>query len=135
MGPKAEAVSLLREREASLPPTPRILAAAHRAMIEGNREECLRFSAEGLASWADPEGRYYLATHLARLGETAHALAELNRCLDDGFACYRLLKRDPNVDSLRGLPAFDALSERASAQYRDACVAFADADGQRLFGL
>lgn len=104
-------------------------------MIEGNREECLRFSAEGLASWADPEGRYYLATHLARLGETAHALAELNRCLDDGFACYRLLKRDPNVDSLRGLPAFDALSERASAQYRDACVAFADADGQRLFGL
>jgi TolB-like protein/pimeloyl-ACP methyl ester carboxylesterase len=134
-GRQAEAIALQREREASLPPTSRTVAAAHRTMIEGNVEDCLRFTEEALASWPDPEGRYYLATNLARLGEIPRALAELGRCLDDGFVYYRLLKRDPNVDSLRGLPAFEALSERAAAKYREACMAFADADGQRLFGL
>lgn len=85
--------------------------------------------------WPDPEGRYYLATNLTRFGGHERALAELNRCLDDGFVHYRLLTRDPDVDSLRTLPAFDSLRTRAAERYRDACLAFADVGGQRLFGL
>ena len=134
-GRSAEAVALQREREASLPPTTRAVAASHRLVIEGDREECLRVTEQAIAGWPDPEGRYYLATNLARIGAPDRALAELNRCLDDGFIHYRLLKRDPCVDSLRTRPAFDALCERAAAKYRDACIAFADAGGQRLFGL
>jgi hypothetical protein len=58
----------------------------------------------------------------------------LNRCLDDGFIFYRVTKRDPTVDVLRPPPGFTALSDRAAAKYRDACLAFADAGGRRLFG-
>ncbi|HET7747531.1 MAG TPA: winged helix-turn-helix domain-containing protein [Vicinamibacteria bacterium] len=135
-GRHAEAIALQREREATLPPTARLMAAAHRLFIEGSdREECLRVTEQALAGWPDAEGRYYLATNLARLGEEERALAELNRCLDDGLIHYRLLKRDPGVDPLRGRPAFEALLERSAARYRDACIAFADAGGQRLFGL
>lgn len=136
MGRREEAIALQREREASLPPTTRAVAAAHRLIIDGTPgEECLRVTEQAIAGWPDPEGRYYLATNLARIGEPDRALAELNRCLEDGFIHYRLLKRDPNVDSLRTLPAFEALVQRSAARYRDACVAFTDAGGQRLFGL
>lgn len=135
-GRHAEAAALQREREAILPPTSRAVAAAHRMIIEGaDHQELLRVTEQAIAGWPDPEGRYYLATNLARIGEADRALAELNRCLDDGFIHYRLLRRDTNVDALRALPAFDALCERSAARYRDACVAFADAGGQRLFGL
>jgi hypothetical protein len=53
----------------------------------------------------------------------------------NGFIFCRVIRRDPAVDALRSLPGFTALSERAAAKYRDACLAFADAGGQRLFGL
>ena len=134
-GRHEEAIALQRTREATLPTTSRTVAATHRAAIEGDREECLRLATQAIAMWPDPEGRYYLATHFARFGESDRALAEMNRCLDDGFIFYRLIKRDPAVDSLRPLPGFTALLDRAAAKYRDACLAFADAGGQRLFGL
>ena len=134
-GRREEAIALQRKREASLPPTSRTVAAAHRAAIEDDKVQCLRLSAQALAMWPDPEGRYYLATHLARFGKPDRALAEIHRCLDDGFILYRVIKRDPSVDTLRPLPGFSALTDRAAAKYRDACLAFADAGGQRLFGL
>lgn len=134
-GRREEAIALQRKREAILPPTSRTVAAAHRAAFEGDKAECLRLSAQAIAMWPDPEGRYYLATNLARFGELDRALAEINRCLDDGFILYRVIRRDPAVDPLRQLAGFTALSERAAAKYRDACLAFADAGGQRLFGL
>jgi DNA-binding winged helix-turn-helix (wHTH) protein/TolB-like protein len=134
-GRRDEAIALQRDREANLPPASRAVAAAHRTFIEGNREECLPITERAVALWPDPEGRYYLATNLARLGRPERAFAELNRCLDDGFILYRVVKRDPAIDGLRTMPEFSALCERAAAKYRDACVAFADAGGQRLFGL
>jgi DNA-binding winged helix-turn-helix (wHTH) protein/tetratricopeptide (TPR) repeat protein len=134
-GRREEAIALQRKREATLPTTSRTVAAAHRAAIEDDKVQCLRLSAQALAMWPDPEGRYYLATYLARFGELDRALAEIYRCLDDGFILYRVIKRDPNVDTLRALPEFSALTDRAATKYRDACLAFADAGGQRLFGL
>jgi DNA-binding winged helix-turn-helix (wHTH) protein/tetratricopeptide (TPR) repeat protein len=134
-GRREEAIALQRKREAILPPTSRTVAAAHRAAIADDKAECIRVSTEAIAMWPDPEGRYYLATNLARFGESDRALAEMNRCLDDGFIFYRVIKRDPAVDTLRSLPAFRTLTDRAAAKYRDACLAFADVGGQRLFGL
>jgi tetratricopeptide (TPR) repeat protein len=135
LGRSAEAVVLLAERESTLPPASRAYLASIRTVIQGSHEECLTATEQALGGWPDPEGRYYLAANLARLGASDRALAELNQCLDDGFIHYRVLRRDPCVDSLRGRPAFDALCERAAARYRDACIVFADAGGQRLFGL
>jgi DNA-binding winged helix-turn-helix (wHTH) protein/tetratricopeptide (TPR) repeat protein len=133
-GRHEEAIALLREREEHLPATSRKFCESYRALLEGN-EHCPALTEQAIADWPDPEGRYYLATYLSRLGHTDRALCELNRCLDDGFVLYRLLSSDPNLDPLRRVPAFSALRERAAGKYRDACVAFADAGGQRLFGL
>ena len=133
-GRHAEAIALLREREEHLPSTSRKYSESYRALLEGN-EGCRALLEQAIAAWPDPEGRYYLATYLGRLGDTDRALRELNRCLDDGFILYRLLSSDPELDAVRGEPAFAALRERAAARYRDACLAFADAGGQRLFGL
>lgn len=129
-----EAIALLRERETHLCDA-RAFAASLRALVEGAEAECLRATEQAIAHWADPEGRYYLATHFARFGRADRALAELNASLDRGFIHYRRLARDPFLDGLRGTPGFEALRERAGAKYRHACVAFADAGGQRLFGL
>jgi hypothetical protein len=46
-----------------------------------------------------------------------------------------LLKTDPEVEILRDLPAFQRLLARSAEKYRDACLAFTHAGGQRLFGL
>jgi eukaryotic-like serine/threonine-protein kinase len=134
-GRAAEAIKLLREREAHLPETSRIYIASQRALFEGNRDECLRLTESAIARWPDPEGRYYLATNLARIGCADRAIAELNEALDRGFIHYRLLSHDTAVDSLRSMPSFNALLDRATARYADACVAFTDAGGQCLFGL
>lgn len=134
-GRQSDAIALLREREEHLPPTSRSYSESFRAWLEGKQEECRALLEQTIAHWPDPEGRYYLATFLGTLGHTDRALSELNRCLDDGFILYRLLASDPNLDCLRNVPGFSALCERAAARYGDACVAFADAGGQRLFGV
>jgi DNA-binding winged helix-turn-helix (wHTH) protein/tetratricopeptide (TPR) repeat protein len=134
-GRQEEALALLREREASLPLTSRTYAEALRATIENNPERRVRAVSKALGLWPDPEGRYYLATYLGKFGEPDRALAELNRCLDDGFIHYRLLKGDPEIAILREHAAFQPLLARSAEKYRDACLAFTDAGGQRLFGL
>ena len=134
-GRQDEALALLREREASLPLTSRAYLEALRAVIGNSPEDAVGAILHVLELWPDPEGRYYLATYLARFGEPDRAVAELNRCLDDGFLHYRVLKRDPEVEILREHPAFQSLLIRAAEKYRDACLAFTDAGGQRWFGL
>jgi hypothetical protein len=67
--------------------------------------------------------------------EADRGLAVLTQCLDDGFVHYRQLKRDSIFDPMRSQPAFGALVARAAVKYQEACLAFADAGGQRLFGL
>jgi len=134
-GRQDEAVALLREREAGLPLTARTYLGAIRAAIEGAPGECVRLATQAFELWPDPEGRYYLSTYVTRFGEYDRAVTELNRCLDDGFVHYRLLQRDPELEMLRGHPGFPPLLARSADRYRDACLAFADAGGQRLFGL
>jgi DNA-binding winged helix-turn-helix (wHTH) protein len=134
-GRQAEAIAVLREREPTLAPAPRAVALAHRLYFEGKRKECLEMTDRALAAWSDPEGRYNLALNLVAMNESNRALAVLTDCLDDGFIHYRQLKRDPIFDPLRPLPEFGALVVRAAAKYQEACIAFADAGGQRLFGL
>lgn len=134
-GRHSEAVAVLREREPTLAPAPRAVAAAHRLYFEGKREECLEMTDRALAAWSDPEGRYNLALNLVAMQEANWGLAVLTQCLDDGFVHYRQLKRDSIFDPMRSQPAFSALVARAAAKYQEACIAFADAGGQRLFGL
>jgi hypothetical protein len=51
-GRREEAIALQRKRDATLPPTSRTLAAAHRAAIADDRAECIRLSAQAIAMCA-----------------------------------------------------------------------------------
>jgi|SRR6266545_3307816 len=61
---------------------------------------------EAIANWPDPEGRYYLATHLVTLGDFEWALVELKNRLRAASFSIRILSRNPAVAVLRPLPGF-----------------------------
>ena len=83
----------------------------------------------------DPEGRYYVARHLAHLGEPDGALELLARVVPDGFFCVPALTRDPWLDPLRGTPAFGAVLRDAEARHRRAVISFLTAEGDRVLGV
>ena len=106
-------------------------------MFEGHREEGLAAIARltSRKSFSDPEGLFYWAQACAGLGDSQHALDLLSRAVDTGFYCVRGFEVTPLLSTLRPLPAFDAILERARLRHAAATKAFADADGPRLLGL
>lgn len=52
---------------------------------------------------------YNVASAFALLGRPGRAVEWLRRAVDDGLPCYPLLTTDPNLESLRRAPAFQAL--------------------------
>jgi adenylate cyclase len=62
----------------------------------------------------DPYALYNVACVLARLGDSEAALSALERAIDAGFGVGRRawFERDPDFDSLRSLPRFQALLAR-----------------------
>jgi len=88
-----------------------------------------------LAHIHDPEGRFYVARHLAHLGEGEEALAILKNVVEDGFFCLPAFTRDPWLDSLRGMPDFAAIVRRAEARHRQAVISFLTAEGDRVLGI
>ena len=104
------------------------VAPADRAAIQslllamlGDREGALR--AIAIAS-RPPTARshyhhaqYYVACAYARLGMKAEAVDWLTRTADNGFASYPLFRSDPELRTLRGDKAFEALMVRVRQQY------------------
>ncbi len=56
--------------------------------------------------------RYNLACSLAMQGAPRQALEELGRAIEDGYDDFEHLEVDPDLDSLRGMPAYKALMRR-----------------------
>ena len=88
-----------------------------------------------LAGIHDPEGRFYVARHLAYLGDTDGALSLLKDVVEDGFFCVPAFVRDPWLDALRGTPEFAAIMRRAEARHRQAVISFLTAEGDRVLGI
>jgi hypothetical protein len=63
----------------------------------------------------DPVVRYNLACTLARLEMTDEAIASLRTALTLGYSDFGHIETDPDLDSLRELPAFKKLFRRARA--------------------
>jgi tetratricopeptide (TPR) repeat protein len=106
------------------------------AFTGGSRDDALR-DIERLAGrgFRDGEGLYYVVRSLARLGEIDWALATLGNVVADGFYCYPAFVRDPWLDPLRTLPAFNELLRTAEAHHRAAARAFVEHGGARLLGV
>ena len=57
----------------------------------------------------DPVVRYNLACSFALTGDKKKAIANLKRAIDSGYLDFAHLRKDPDLKSLHGVPAFEKL--------------------------
>jgi TolB-like protein/predicted Ser/Thr protein kinase len=132
LGRTSDAIEALRSVESRLPNRLMHFTSALRHMIEGRPDESVATLRELRIN--DPEGNYYIARQLARLGELDEAVGLIDRSIAGGFYCYPAMARDPWLDALRGQPAFISTLRRAEDLHRDAAIAFLQAGGDKVFG-
>jgi serine/threonine protein kinase/tetratricopeptide (TPR) repeat protein len=113
--------------------------AAHtrmvRAAMEGDSAGCLEGYRKFLESdFRDPEGIFFIARNLARVGAIDEALSCLTRAVDGGFWSIEAAVPDPWLDSLRGSPQFGDLIDRCETGRRRAATEYARVGGERLLG-
>lgn len=136
LGRGEEALPGLREMEQKMPERRRHLACALRLMIEGRILESVEEIQRMLSpDFRDPEGRLYVARHVAKYGDAECALEQLEGIVADGFTCYPALEQDPWLDGLRAAPAFVRLLGRCAEQHRAAATAFEAHDGYAALGM
>ena len=126
-----EALAPLREVEARMPTRRRHVGVAVRALIEGRTAESVSEMKAMLSpDFRDPEGRFYVARHVARYGDADEALAQLEGVVADGFSCYPVFERDPWLDALRPKPRFTELLERCASRHAASRRAFEGLNGR-----
>jgi TolB-like protein len=136
LGRADEALPLLRELEVKVQTRIRGFIVAGRTLLEGDHAASVAAVIRVVsAGFKDPEGRFYLARHLAHLDSVEPALAVLQQVVADGFFCYPVMERDPWLDSLRKKPAFATLLNNAEAQHRKASEAFERLDGRSVLAM
>jgi serine/threonine-protein kinase len=92
------------------------------ALIRGDRSAAARLlQLTELESTArevsDAEALFRIAEAYAVLGDTGAALRVLGRSIEGGFFCYPYFVRDPLLDSIRSVPEFQSLLERARERH------------------
>ena len=75
-------------------------------------EQSLAISESRWRRFAHPDAAYNVACALVRLGRTEEALPWLERSAEAGFANFDSFEEDSDLDPLRELPGFPAISER-----------------------
>jgi hypothetical protein len=66
---------------------------------------------------SDAEALFRIAEAYAVLGDRGGALRVLRRSLEGGFFCYPYFARDPLLESIRSVPEFQSLLERARERH------------------
>ena len=138
LGRKQEALDTLHHTEADgLPKIVLRYVVATRAVIAGRQDEAQRANLDILrvSPPRDPCTVFYLARHLAAVGDVANAEVWLRRAIERGFNCFDLLTRDPWLDALRSGPQFQALVRLAQDRRSAALAVFLDAGGEQVLGL
>jgi len=136
IGRVREALAAIHEVEPKVPPRMRDFVVAAGAFIEGRIADSVAAIGRITGSeFRDPEGLFYLARHLAHVGEREAALALLERIVGGGFFCVPALRGDPWLESVRSAPTFTTLLRGAEARHRAAADAFASLRGFQSLGL
>jgi eukaryotic-like serine/threonine-protein kinase len=105
-----------------------------RSALENRSADALRFF-EKYSDFPDPEGKYYGARSIARIGEHDLAIEQLDKAERGGFFCYPFFVRDPWLDPLRNNPRFIEILRRAESRMHDAQRAFEAHPGSRVLGV
>jgi len=87
---------------------------------------------EEFRAFPDPEGRYYIARGLVRIGQPEAGLEMLDGAVRDGFFCFPVFARDPWLDPLRADARFVAMLKRAEERMRNAQRTFDAHPGSRV---
>jgi DNA-binding winged helix-turn-helix (wHTH) protein/tetratricopeptide (TPR) repeat protein len=133
LGRDDEALMVFAEMEKKGPLVDFMLAG--RELIARRPAESAAAMTRAIRTLQDPESIYYVARHLAHLGDTATALNLLEQSVDGGYTCVEPLLDDPWLDSVRGAPRFAALLARARERNESALAVFQAARGPQLLGL
>jgi tetratricopeptide (TPR) repeat protein len=134
MGRRDEALASLDSADSSLPHLLLVFVTALTHLVRNEFDES-RTWIRKIIDVHDPEGRYYVARHLAYLGDTEEPLSLLAGVVEDGYFCVPAFTRDPWLDSLRGTPEFTAVVRRAETRHRQAVISFLTAEGDRILGI
>jgi TolB-like protein len=134
LGREDEAAATLQRIDQSVAKRLMIYATALLQMITGRSDESAD-TIRKVGQIRDPEGRYHVARHLARLEKADEALSFLGDAVRDGFFCVPAFVRDPWIDPLRALPGFAAIMREAEARHRRATISFISAEGDRVLGI
>jgi serine/threonine protein kinase len=136
VGRQNEAIASYLEMEARpLPGVIRDLMRACRLVLEGKKEESYAIARTFFDKHFDPEGLYFTARVLARLGEPQACLDMLDRVIERGFYCSAIMLRDPWLDPVRGQPRLNDIIKRAEARTHDAASEFIRLNGNRILGV
>ena len=134
LGRSDEALECIQKLEVTANRVPAFVAAA-RLLIEGRGSEGIEILRTFAATFSDPEGLYYMARHIAHVGDPALAMSLLQRAVDGGYLCYSAMVADSWLDSLRARPDFHDLLTRAQTGFHHAAAAFVAAGGPAVLGV
>jgi tetratricopeptide (TPR) repeat protein len=135
MGRRDEALTILREAEhADRPEMMRVFLGSLRLLLEGHHDASRQAAERCIAHFRDPELWFYMVRQLAFVGASERALTELERVIDSGYLCGRVLDRDPWLQSLAMDPRFARLRARSVELERRIAARFVEAGGEQLAG-
>jgi len=134
MGRREEALASLDSADSSWPDLLLVYVKALAHLVRNEFDESRNWILK-IAGLHDPEGRYYVARHLAYLGDTEQPLSLLAAAVEAGYFCVPAFTRDPWLDPLRGTPEFSAIMRRAETRHRQAVISFLTAEGDRILGI
>jgi serine/threonine protein kinase/tetratricopeptide (TPR) repeat protein len=134
LGRTEEAARSMNAVDRSIPSRLVTYVTALQQLVANDRAASLASIAR-LRDIRDPEARFYVARHLAYLGDASGALVLLKNVVEDGFFCLPALTQDPWLDPLRGTVEFAAVLKQAETRHRQAIISFLTAEGDRVLGV
>jgi serine/threonine protein kinase/tetratricopeptide (TPR) repeat protein len=118
-----------------VPQLMRTLADACRQALERQHDECLAAIEAVAEQGFDPEGLYFAARALVRIGEHDRAMTMLDGVVQRGFYVWPAFVRDPWLDPLRGETRFATIVRRAQERSHEAEHVFQLLEGGALLGV
>jgi serine/threonine protein kinase/tetratricopeptide (TPR) repeat protein len=135
LGRREDALAIIRKALPRVPPVLRSFALAAQYVIDPDAPRDLTLVRSLIQQFNDPEGLYYLARTMAKLGDLDTAALGMQRSVERGYLCYPTFASDPWLEPLRGRGDFDTAMERARGGHEAAIADFNAAEGERILGV
>jgi DNA-binding winged helix-turn-helix (wHTH) protein/tetratricopeptide (TPR) repeat protein len=134
LGRPRQALAKLRKLD-GLPPLMREWMKMLEHFVKGQTTQAAAYLLELNRQGVDPEGFFYRARLLARLGHQAEALATLEQSLQRGYYCASAFLVDPYLATLKSKPSYQTLIAEAVRLSNQAKAIFLQGFGPHLLNI